>query len=179
MKSNVVTSKYAKALFDVTYENGKSGEVASQLLEISKAFDANSTAYFENPFNAHADKLNVINFTLEGKVSPEVINFMNLLVDKNRVGLASEIAKEYSSLVQSAAGITKGKIYSAVPLDTAFVQKVEETVSKTLNRKIELTTEKDETLLAGYKVQVGGWTLDDSVSTHLKTLKEELMKRGL
>jgi F-type H+-transporting ATPase subunit delta len=179
MKSNVVTSKYAKALFDVTYANGKSGEVATQLLEISKAFNPSAVTFFSNPFNAHADKLAVINNTLEGKTSPEIINFMNLLVDKDRVGLVAEIAKEYSTLVQSAAGITKGKIYSAVQLDQAYIQQVEATVSKTLNSKIELTFEKDERLIAGYKVQVGGWTLDDSANTHLKILKEELMKRGL
>lgn len=179
MKSNAVITKYAKALFDVTYAHGKSGEVANQLLEISKAFNASAIAFFENPFNGHNDKLSVLNNTLEGKVSPELVNFMTLLIDKNRVGLVVDIAKEYSTLVQSAAGITKGKIFSAVPLEPAYVQQVEATVSKTLNRKIELSFEKDETLLAGYKVQVGGWTLDDSASTHLKTLKEELMKRGL
>lgn len=179
MKSNVVTSKYAKALFDVTYANGKSGEVATQLLEVSKAFNPAAVTFFSNPFNAHADKLAVINNTLEGKASPEVINFMNLLVDKDRVGLVAEIAKEYSTLVQSAAGITKGKIYSAVQLDQSYISQVEATVSKTLNRKIELSFEKDEKLIAGYKVQVGGWTLDDSANTHLKILKEELMKRGL
>ena len=180
MKSNVVTAKYAKALFDVTYANGKSGEVATQLLELSKVFNnASAISFFENPFNVHADKLTVVNNTLEGKASSEIINFMTLLVDKNRMGLVSEIAKEYSTLVQSAAGITKGKIYSAVQLDTAYIQQVEAAVSKTLNSKIELSFEKDENLLAGYKVQVGGWTLDDSANTHLKILKEELMKRGL
>lgn len=179
MKSNVVTLKYAKALFDVTYANGKSGEVAAQLLEISKIFNTNSIVFFENPMNSPGDKLSVVNNTLEGKASTEVINFINLLVDKNRIGLIQEIAKEYSTLVQTAAGITKGKIYAATDLNKEFVNQVEDTVSKTLNRKIELTFEKDEALLAGYKVQVGGWTLDDSVSTHLKTLKEELMKRGL
>ncbi|MBC7752758.1 MAG: ATP synthase F1 subunit delta [Moraxellaceae bacterium] len=180
MKSNVVTSKYAKALFDVTYANGKSGEVATQLLELAKAFNnASTVTFFENPFNVHADKLSVMNNTLEGKALPEVINFMILLVDKNRMALVSDIAKEYSTLVQSAAGITKGKIYSSIVLDSTYVQQVEATVSKTLNRKIELTFEKDESLIAGYKVQVGGWTLDDSANTHLKILKEELMKRGL
>lgn len=179
MKSNTVAVKYAKALFDVTYANGKSGEVATQLLEISKAFDKNVTAFFENPFNAHADKLSIINNTLEGKASVEVLNFMALLVDKNRIGLVSEISREYSSLVQASAGITKGKIFSAVKLEPTYIQQVQAAVSKTLNRKIELSFEKDESLIAGYKVQVGGWTLDDSVNTHLKTLKEDLMKRGL
>ena len=179
MRSNPVATKYARALFDVTYANGKSGEVATQLLEISKAFDKNMLTFFENPFNLNSDKLSVINNAFEGKASAEVVNFMSLLVDKNRMGLISEISREYSSLVQAAAGITKGKIFSAIQLEPAYIQAVEAAVSKTLNRKIELSFEKDETLIAGHKVQVGGWTLDDSANTHLKTLKEDLMKRGL
>lgn len=179
MKSNAVAVKYARALFDVTYANGKSGEVATQLLEISKAFDKNALTFFENPFTPGSDKLSVINNTFEGKAAAEVVNFMSLLVDKNRMGLVAEISREYSSLVQSAAGITKGKIFSATQLEPTYIQAVEAAVSKTLNRKIELTFEKDETLIAGHKVQVGGWTLDDSVNTHLKTLKDDLMKRGL
>lgn len=179
MKSNAVATKYAKALFDVTYANGKSGEVATQLLEISKAFDKKTLTFFENPFNPNGDKLSVINNTFEGKTSAEIVNFMRLLVEKDRMGLVGEISREYSTLVQFAAGITKGKIFSATQLEPSYIQEVEAAVSKTLNRKVELSYEKDESLIAGHKVQVGGWTLDDSINTHLKTLKEDLMKRGL
>ncbi len=179
MKSNTVAVKYAKSLFDVTYENGKSGEVATQLMEISKAFDKSVMVFFENPFNLNQDKIAAVKNTLEGKVSPEVLNFMALLIDKNRMGLMSEISREYSTQVQAAAGITKGKIFSATLLEPSYIQQVEAAVSKNLGRKIELSFEKDDSLIAGYKVQVGGWTLDDSINTQLKTLKEELMKRGL
>ncbi len=179
MSTNNVSSKYAKSLFDATYQNGKSGETAQQLLEIAKAFDTQTTTFFKNPFNSHADKLKVVNATFEGKVSSELINFINLLVEKNRVGLIAEIAKDYSQLVQAAAGITKGKIFSATDLTADYIKQVEATASKALNKKIELSFEKDESLIAGYKVQVGGWTLDDSANAHLKILKDELMKRGL
>ena len=179
MKSNAVTNKYAKALFDVTYSNGKSGEVASQILEISKIMDKNNLSFFENPFNAISEKHMVLQNTFEGKVNSEVLNFLNLLVDKNRMGLISDISKQYSDLILSSAGITKGKIYSSENLDKSYIQQVQAAVSKTLNCKVELSFEKDENLLAGYKVQVGGWTLDDSAQTHLKILKDELMKRGL
>lgn len=179
MSYNNISSKYAKSLFDVTYQNGKSGETAQQLLEISKAFSEEIIMFFKNPFNSQTDKLKVVNSTFEGKVSAELINFINLLVEKNRIGLVEEIAKEYSGLVQNAAGITKGKIYSAVNLTEGYIKQVEEMASKALNKKIELVFEKDESLIAGYKLQVGGWTLDDSANTHLKILKDELMKRGL
>lgn len=179
MKSNAVTNKYAKALFDVTCSNGKSGEVASQILEISKIMDKNNLSFFENPFNAISEKHMVLQNTFEGKVNSEVLNFLNLLVDKNRMGLISDISKQYSDLILSSAGITKGKIYSSENLDKSYIQQVQAAVSKTLNCKVELSFEKDENLLAGYKVQVGGWTLDDSAQTHLKILKDELMKRGL
>jgi F-type H+-transporting ATPase subunit delta len=179
MKSNDVVKKYSKALFDVTYSNGKSGEVAQQLNELSKCFTKQELQFFSNPFNAQADKQSVIKNSLEGKASVEVINFICLLSEKNRMSFLNEISTAYTSLVHEAAGITKGKIFSAVLLEESFISQVEHAVSQTLNKKITLTFEKDEKLLAGYKVQVGSWTLDDSAQIHLKIIKDELMKRGL
>lgn len=179
MSASVASTKYAKALFDVTYQNGKSGETAKQLIEISKAFDSAAVHFFENPFNSITDKMSVLNNSLEGKCNPEVMNFLKVLIDNGRLSLLSEITKEYTIKTQESAGITKGKIFSAINLSEDFIKQVENISSDVMGKKIELAFEKDESLIAGYKLQVGGWTLDDSAQTHLKNLKEDLMKRGL
>ena len=90
-----------------------------------------------------------------------------------------EISKELTTLVQASAGITKGKLFSAVEVSPEFLKQVEAQASKALNKQVELVFEKDSSLIAGYKVQVGGWTLDDSAEAHLRILKDELMKKGL
>lgn len=179
MSLDVVTKKYAKALFDVTYEKGTAGECALQLAELSKAFGDDVVSYFKNPFNSTENKLSVAKSAIEGKCSLEVFNFICTIVEKNRVTALSAISKEFSQMVLSAAGITKGKIYSATDISTEFIKQVEEKTSKALNKKVELVFKKDASLIAGYKVQVGGWTLDDSASAHLRILKDDLLKKGL
>jgi F-type H+-transporting ATPase subunit delta len=176
---DIVVEKYAKAFFDVAYEKGAAGEFAQQIAEISKAFAPDVVAFFKNPFNSTENKLAVAKSAIEGKCSVEVYNFICTLVEKNRVGALHEISKELATMVLSAAGITKGKLFSAIEVSPEFLKQVEAQASKALNKKVELSFEKDATLIAGYKVQVGGWTLDDSAEAHLRILKDELMKKGL
>jgi len=177
--ANPVVQKYAKALFDVTYDKGTSGEGAQQLTEISKAFSSDVLSFFGNPFNSLENKVSIVRSTFEGKAIPEVFNFLCLLAENNRMGLLSDIARDYSAQVQLAAGITKGKLFSAVEISQEFLKQVEAQASKTLGKKVELVFEKDPSLVAGYKVQVGGWTMDDSADAHLRILKDELLKKGL
>ncbi|MFZ4405339.1 MAG: F0F1 ATP synthase subunit delta, partial [Pseudobdellovibrionaceae bacterium] len=47
-------------------------------------------------------------------------------------------------------------------------------LSKKLNKKIILTSQKDPSLLGGLVAQVGGWTFDDSLKAHLSKLEEIL-----
>ncbi len=176
---DIVVDKYAKAFFEVTYANGTAGECAKQMAEISKAFSPEITAFFKNPFNSLENKLTTAKSALEGKCSAETFNFVCTLVEKNRVGAMTEISKELTTMVQASAGITKGKLFSAIEVSPEFLKQVETVASKALNKKVELSFEKDTTLIAGYKVQVGGWTLDDSAEAHLRILKDELMKKGL
>ncbi len=176
---DIVVDKYAKAFFEVTYEKGIAGECALQLAEISKAFTADVVSFFKNPFNSLDNKLSAAKSAIEGRCSVETFNFICTLVERNRVGAMLEISKELTMMVQAAAGITKGKLFSAAEVSPEFLKQVEVAASKALNKKVELSFEKDSSLIAGYKVQVSGWTLDDSADAHLRILKDELMKKGL
>lgn len=179
MSANNVVTKYAKSLFDVTYAKGNAGDVGQQLNEISKAFTADVVTFFQSPFNSAENKLTVAKAALEGKATAEAFNFVLTLVQNERISLLKEITKEFSSLVQASAGITKGKLFAAQEVSGEFLKQVEATASKALGKKVELSFEKNPNLVAGFKVEVAGWTMDDSAQAHLKILKEDLIKRGL
>jgi len=179
MSSNNIVNKYAKSLFDVTYAKGIAGDVGQQLNEITKAFSSETIHFFNSPFNQSEHKVTAIKSALEGKCLPEVFNFFVTIVQNDRVSLLKDVSKEFNVLVQESAGITKGKLYSSQEVSGEFIKQVEEKTSKALNKKVELTFEKKADLLAGYKVEVAGWTLDDSAQAHLKILKDDLIKRGL
>lgn len=179
MSSNNIVTKYAKSLFDVTYAKGLAGEVGQQLQEISKVFDKEAMTFFSSPFNSNDSKQAVAKAALEGKCSAETFNFILTLVQNDRVNLLSEMSKEFGELVLKSAGITKGKLFCSQDVSADFLKAVEDKATKALGKKVELVFEKDTALVAGYKVEVAGWTLDDSAQAHLKILKDELIKRGI
>lgn len=179
MSNNIVAQKYAKAAYEQLNTSGKAADFGVELVQVAKLFDKSAIQFFQNPFNEKADKINVINQSFEGKVSNEMLSFLRLVASKSRMNFISEMSTEYSNLVRNAAGLTRGKIYSPVDLTPEFIKQVADTLTDTLKKKIELDFEKDESLIAGFKVQVGGWTIDDSASAHLNKIKEDLMKRGL
>lgn len=178
MSSSVVVNKYAKSLFEVAYQSGNAGEIGVQLAEVSKAVTGEMLLFFNNPFNAQEDKVSVIKNTLEGKCVAEAYNFLITLAKNDRMGLLEDISKAYTVLVQNSAGVSKGKLYSSLDVSPEFIKQAEEKASKALGKKVELVFEKSETMIAGYKIEVAGWTMDDSAQTHLKNLKENLIKRG-
>lgn len=180
MSADAIVQKYSQALFDVTESVKKSEAVAQELQQATPLFDATDVkSFFSSPFNSADNKLMVAKSALEGKCSPELFNFLITLVEKERVALIAQINTAYQALVRAKGGESEGVLYVAGEASEAFVAQVEQLVSKALNKKTKLSVQKDPTLLAGYKVSVGGWTMDDSAQFHLTKLKEEISRRSL
>ena len=57
-------------------------------------------------------------------------------------------------------------------------KRIEETVSAVTKKKVILNFTVDPKLLGGMTAQVGGWTFDDSLETHLTRLSEDLNRRS-
>ena len=180
MSANPVVQKYSQALFDAVSTSGKAPTVASELMALTKIFSEESvTSFFASPFNSADNKIMVAKAALEGKCSPETFNFIITLVQKERMALFAEINESFQTAVRAMSGETEGVLYTATDASPDFKAQVETKVSEVLKRKVRLKAEKDSSLLSGFKVTVGGWTLDDSAQFHLNKLKEDISKRGM
>ena len=180
MSSSVVVEKYAKALFEVALASADAQKIFSELEVVAGVFSQKeSVEFFSSPFNTDDTKQMAAKATLEGRCSHEVFNFIITLVQNGRAHLVSEINLKVQSLARAQSGETEGVLYFANDLAADFIQQVETKISATLNKKVKLQTKKDPNLLSGYKVTVGGWTIDDSAQFHLNKLKDDLSKRGI
>lgn len=179
MSSDALVKKYSRALLEATEANKNTETIAGELQEVVKVFyQADSKIFFNSPFNTVDTKVMVAKSTLEGKCSAETFNFMILIVENERVALLSQINEAFQALVRAKSGETEGVLFVAGEPAEAFKSQVEAGISKSLNKKVKLRIEKDPTLISGYKVSVGGWTMDDSAQFHLNKIKEDILKRG-
>ncbi len=180
MSADALIKKYSRSLFEATESSRNTEVIASEMQEIAKIFSQDDVkTFFKSPFNAIDTKIMVAKSTLEGKCSAETFNFMILLVENERVGLLAQINQNYQALLRAKGGETEGTLYVAAAITETFKAQVEAGISKSLNKKVKLKVETDPSLISGYKVTVGGWTMDDSAQYHLNKIKEDILKRGI
>lgn len=181
MKISEVSRRYAKALIAVAKQKGQHDRVQKDMAAVATIFktDAATQAYFTNPLITPEQKKAVIQNTFSGKgLLEEVYNLLLLLAEKNRLGGFEEISEAYQEQMDLEQGITRGSVKSAKALTDEAKKDLESKINKILNKKIILTYKEDPTLLGGVVAQVGGWTFDDSIETHLIKLNEELNRRA-
>ena len=180
MSAEIVIEKYANSLFEVASTLEKIPQLSAELDAVTVAFSQDAVVeFFNSPFNSQDNKISAAKSSLEGKVSAEVFNFVATLVNNQRLHLVSQINVVFKSKASQVGGEAEGTLFVVVEPSGEFKSALETKVSAVLKKQVRLKTEIDKTLISGFKVQVEGWTFDDSASHHLKKLTEDISKRGL
>lgn len=186
MKLSLIAKKYTKALFDVALSLKASAgsdvfqKILNQLSALNEvlAVDSDTAAFFNSPFNSLEQKKAVLAKALANqKLFPEISKLLILLVERNRIQILPEVVQYFQQLVDLENGVTRGTCVSAAPLPQDVQQKIEAIISKTTAKKVILTYSVDATLGGGVVAQVGGWTFEDSLKTHMNLLNEDLNRR--
>jgi F-type H+-transporting ATPase subunit delta len=170
-----VAKRYAKALYEFSESEKKSDSVLNEVRALGESLvgQPEIKSYLNSPIVSHADKAKVLT-SLKSKMSPAVDQLLTLLNEKDRLGFMGEIAEAFETLIDAKNGVTRGIVRSASTLDPEQRKNIEETVRKVTGKQVILKFDVDPTLLGGLVAKVAGWTFDDSLNTHLTSLKEGL-----
>lgn len=180
MRYSEVAARYAKALFMLANETSSQNDTYSQLQFLSDAMekDPEIMTFLTSPLVTNESKESVFKDGLNGKFSAETKSFLLLLAKKGRVELIPEIVLAFQSLIDESNGVTRGTVKSPVPLNQDEQKKIEETVGKYTGKQVILTFQEDKSIIGGLVAEVGSYTFDDSLTSHLTRLNEELNRRA-
>ena len=175
-----VSRRYAKALYESSKSAKNTDRVFSELRAISEAINGDPVVqdFFNSPLVTPDQKITTIKNSLSNKISSEVYNFLILLAEKNRLGVFSDILASYEHISDEDHGVTRGTVRSATTLTPEAQARIEEIVNTVTKRKVILNFSVDPKVLGGMVAQVGGWTFDDSLESHLTRLNDELKRRA-
>jgi F-type H+-transporting ATPase subunit delta len=180
MSYSEAANRYAQAMFELAQEDGGKEIIFDQLREVRKAFVGNADieSFFSSPVVSAASKLQVINNTLkELKLHPLVERLLELLCQKNRLSLFTQLVLAYQDKADAVHGVIRGTVRSASTLQAEESKNIETIVSKVTQKKVILTYTQDPALLGGLVAQVGSYTFDDSLDSHLHRIRDELKRR--
>jgi F-type H+-transporting ATPase subunit delta len=181
VKNTILARRYAKALFSLGKEQGKTEEYGSSLGGIAVLYEDESTGLADavtNPLYP-LDVRKKIMGQLAGSVQADAImtGFLQLLVDKKRALILPDIAREMQIMVDRDRNINHGSVVSAVELDAALLDKVRATLEKLTGTQVILETRVDPSIIGGIIAKVGDLVLDGSIRTQLNGLKESIKGR--
>ncbi|HEY3552826.1 MAG TPA: ATP synthase F1 subunit delta [Solirubrobacterales bacterium] len=166
---------YAEALFEVGRDKGKLDALQQQLGQFADAVDRNHElqVFFFSPYLSTAEKQEGIERAITG-AEPELINFLELLVDKHRMTEVFGIRRELDELWKQENRRIDVTVTSAVELDPAVVEKIGQEVERQTEEKVDLSSRVDSEILGGIVLQVGNMVLDASIRSRLEKLRKSV-----
>lgn len=174
-----IALRYASSLFELASEEKKIEGYEADLTLVKKIICLDdSVLNFFMHFNVDKiTKKETLDKALKDNVSSYVLNFLKLLVDKNRMSSLKEIIEAFHTLTNDYLGIKEGTIYSSNDLSKEEIDKVQVAMSEKLASKIVLRVEIDPTLIGGIKVVIGNHVMDGSIKNKMDLLKNELLRK--
>ena len=166
---------YADALFEVAKEKDELDSIHEQLGEFADAMNESNDmrVFFFSPYFHSADKREAIRGAVSG-ADEELVNFLELLVEKHRMPAIFRIRARYDELWAEAKKRLEVTLTSAVELDPKVVDQVSREVERQTEREVDVETEVDPEILGGIVLKVGNMVLDASLRSKLEKLRKEV-----
>lgn len=179
MNQSKISVRYAKAFYEYALEKGALENVIADAKMLSKSLNeiAELSEVFKNPIVKPSNKKSFVNSLLDGKVSKETTEFLNLIITNGREMFIQDILRNVLDIYRKEKGITEVVLTSAVPLSQQQEQSIVDYVKKEKHTEVELQKKVDPSLLGGFVLRIEDMQYDASVSSRLKQVKKELIAK--
>lgn len=180
MRSTELAKRYAVALFGALGPISENEKALKSLREWESVFnkDVNVSEFFSSKKIDSSLKLQVLDSVLtSSSTAPEVKNLLRLLVIKGRTQVFGEVVIAFQDLLDHVNGVARGVVKSTISLEPEERAKISSKIEGVLKKKTVLDFQVDSSIVGGLRAEVGSFSFDDSVESHLKKMTEELKRR--
>jgi F-type H+-transporting ATPase subunit delta len=174
MREDTIARIYADALMQASEEKGQRKAVLEELESLAVLLEeqVDFQTFLESPQIDKSEKKKILEKLFKEKLGTMTLNFLNVLLEKNRQYLLKRIAREYKDLDDEKEGIRGVTVTSARPVSTELEQEFRTKLETALGTSIRLTVEVDPSLLGGIIIRYEDMVLDGSIRNRLKELRE-------
>ena len=138
--------------------------------------DRSLLEFLSSPNIETANKRDTVRNVFASRFNELVVEFLVVLVEKNRIVHLEEVIDEFIRLVEAENGIARATIVTAVPLTDKERTDLAARLATKTGLKIELEEKVDRSIVGGMIVILHDEIIDGSVRYGLDLLKEKLAK---
>jgi F-type H+-transporting ATPase subunit delta len=173
-----VAVRYADALLSLTDKAGGLDKLDENLTLVATTIAEHDglRSALESPTVPSTKKHAVLKSVFENEISPTVLRFLYVLVDKKREEYLGTILEVFQERLRDARGEVACHVRSAKPLTTTIRKELQKNLKKFSGKTVQLTEEVEPELLAGMVVTVGDRVIDTSFRNQLREVEDRLSR---
>lgn len=174
-----LAQRYAKAIFELAQEAGRTARIAEDLAAVQQALTSQEDlrSALLSPVLPRAAKAEVLDAVLaSADFDPLSANFLRVLLAARKLPQLDDVIRGFAALQDEAEGRVRGLAVTPMPLQDAQVKALRKALAKALSKEVDLEIRVDPSLLGGVVARVGNLVFDGSLRTQLERMKETLIK---
>jgi F-type H+-transporting ATPase subunit delta len=167
---------YAQAFLEVARAEGHLAEVEDELFRFSNAYAESDELRLAltDPALPLARKVAVIQDLLEAKALAVSVALVTAVVIAGRAGELEEIVARFVQLAVAERAHEVAEVRSAVPLSDDDIARLQEALSRSTRKNVEVKVIVDPDVMGGIVTKIGDQVIDGTVRSRLDQLREQI-----
>jgi len=173
-----LATRYAKALIDLSKEQGQLEQVYSDVLYLKSIFESSQELinFLNNPVITSEEKLQVVKAVDSQHTGEITKSFNRLLIQKGRENYLPEIAEAFIQQYKDFKGIVTITLITAIPASEEVKNVIINRIKKDGQMKeVDLVCIVQEDIIGGFILEGNGKRIDASVSYDLTKIKNRFL----
>lgn len=174
-----VSLVYAKALFNAANEGSITEKISEDIKRTITLLEKDNDALYKvlsSPIIELEEKKDFMSKIFSKNIDDLLLNFMVMLVSKNRFSYVGMIFKTYLEMFDEVLGIARGEIRVSKMPDTENKKRIISSIESVVDKKVEAEFIEDKDLVAGFSAKVASYRLEYSFDSHLKEIEKKLIR---
>jgi F-type H+-transporting ATPase subunit delta len=176
-----IVRRYSKALYGLTTQLGVQKAVTEDINSILELLKANHLlkSFFRSPVINKVKKQSVIKTLFEGRVNKVTLDFIMFLVEQTREDLIIAMLEDFVIYDKEMTNRLDVNVSSVIELDDKMKNRIIEEVKAYSKKEVIPSFDIDESLIGGFKINMGDYVIDASIRRQLEIIKNKFKQVSL
>lgn len=171
-----ISKIYASALAEADFPSSE--QVRQQLTGILQTIKQSKDLeiVMGNGSISTSKKIEIINSVFKDKIDEKLLNFLKILIKKNRFREIYSIFNAYNQILDKKSNKKNVEIISSINLDENMKNIILERLQQKLSCSVIPDWHVDESIIAGLEFKFDDYVIDSSVRSKLKLLSKSILR---
>lgn len=178
-KQIIIAYRYSNALVSLAQEGKLTYDKIGTDLNLIKETLAQSKDLDEcltNPVISIEAKKEIIDKVFAKEVDALIINFLKVLVDKNRFDVFPEVLNSFNKALDDINNLSRVTVTSAVEMSEESKKKLKAKLEEKLKKNVALDLDINASIIGGLIIKIGDNIIDMSLKHKLEDLSKSITK---